>query len=56
MGSPYQIVTVLVVDDVQVARRIAARVLSEEGYRVLEADGRISCCWTWSCPGGMVWP
>jgi two-component system, cell cycle sensor histidine kinase and response regulator CckA len=39
MGSPYQIVTVLVVDDVQVARRIAARVLSEEGYRVLEADG-----------------
>jgi len=26
------------VDDVRVARRLAARILSEEGYRVLEAD------------------
>jgi two-component system, cell cycle sensor histidine kinase and response regulator CckA len=39
VGGPFQIVTVLVVDDVRVARRLAARVLSEEGYRVLEADG-----------------
>jgi len=35
---PLTTVTVLVVDDVSVARRIAARALSEEGYRVLEAD------------------
>ena len=39
MGTPFQVVTVLVVDDVRVARRIAVRILSEEGYRVLEADG-----------------
>jgi DNA-binding response OmpR family regulator len=32
-------VTVLVVDDLRLARQIAARILSEEGYRVLEADG-----------------
>ena len=32
-------VTVLVVDDRSMARRIAARTLSEEGFRVLEADG-----------------
>jgi DNA-binding response OmpR family regulator len=30
---------VLVVDDIRLARRIAVRILSEEGYRVLEADG-----------------
>ena len=39
MGTPFQVVTMLVVDDVRVARRIAVRILSEEGYRVLEADG-----------------
>jgi two-component system, cell cycle sensor histidine kinase and response regulator CckA len=39
VGIPFQVVTVLVVDDVRVARRIAVRILSEEGYRVLEADG-----------------
>lgn len=39
MGIPLQVVTVLVVDDIRLARRIAARILSEEGYRVLEADG-----------------
>lgn len=39
MGTPFQVVTVLVVDDVRLARRIAVRILSEEGYRVLEADG-----------------
>jgi two-component system, cell cycle sensor histidine kinase and response regulator CckA len=39
VGTPFQVVTVLVVDDVRVARRIAARILSEEGCRVLEADG-----------------
>jgi two-component system cell cycle sensor histidine kinase/response regulator CckA len=31
-------VTVLVVDDLPLARRIAVRILSEEGYRVLEAE------------------
>ena len=36
---PYQVVTVLVVDDVRVARRLATRILGEEGFRVLEADG-----------------
>jgi DNA-binding response OmpR family regulator len=39
VGIPLQLVTVLVVDDVRLARRIAVRILSEEGYRVLEADG-----------------
>lgn len=39
MGIPFQVVTVLVVDDLSLARRIAVRILSEEGYRVLEADG-----------------
>ena len=39
MGIPLQVVTVLVVDDIRLARQIAARILSEEGYRVLEADG-----------------
>ena len=39
MGIPLQVVTVLVVDDLRLARRIATRILSEEGYRVLEADG-----------------
>jgi DNA-binding response OmpR family regulator len=39
VGIPLQVVTVLVVDDLHLARRIAVRILSEEGYRVLEADG-----------------
>lgn len=39
MGTPLQVVTVLVVDDIRLARQIASRILSEEGYRVLEADG-----------------
>jgi two-component system, cell cycle sensor histidine kinase and response regulator CckA len=39
VGTPFQVVTVLVVDDIRLARRIAVRILSEEGYRVLEADG-----------------
>jgi two-component system, cell cycle sensor histidine kinase and response regulator CckA len=39
VGIPFQVVTVLVVDDLHLARRIAVRILSEEGYRVLEADG-----------------
>jgi CheY-like chemotaxis protein len=39
VGTPFQVVTVLVVDDILLARRIASRILSEEGYRVLEADG-----------------
>jgi len=36
---PLVTVTILVVDDRNMARRIASRILSEEGYRVLEADG-----------------
>ena len=31
--------TILVVDDEPVPRRVASRLLSEEGYRLLEADG-----------------
>jgi CheY-like chemotaxis protein len=31
--------TILVVDDERISRRVAYRILSEEGYRVLEADG-----------------
>ena len=36
---PVAVRTVLVVDDRNMARRIASRILSEEGFRVLEADG-----------------
>jgi two-component system cell cycle sensor histidine kinase/response regulator CckA len=39
LGLPLHIVTVMVVDDRRIARRLAARILSEEGFRVLEADG-----------------
>jgi two-component system, cell cycle sensor histidine kinase and response regulator CckA len=39
LSLPLVAVTVLVVDDRSMARRIAARTLSEEGFRVLEADG-----------------
>jgi two-component system, cell cycle sensor histidine kinase and response regulator CckA len=39
-GLPLVVVTVLVVDDRRMARRIASRILSEEGFRVLEADGK----------------
>ena len=38
-GVPVRVRTVLVVDDRSIARRIASRILSEEGFRVLEADG-----------------
>lgn len=31
--------TILVVDDEKISRRVAYRLLSEQGYRVLEADG-----------------
>ncbi|MEO8201200.1 MAG: response regulator [Gemmatimonadota bacterium] len=31
--------TILVVDDERISRRVAYRLLSEQGYRVLEADG-----------------
>jgi two-component system, cell cycle sensor histidine kinase and response regulator CckA len=34
---PPQVLTVLVVDDEPVARRVAFRILSEQGYRVFEA-------------------
>jgi CheY-like chemotaxis protein len=33
------VTTILVVDDEQISRRVASRLLSEEGYRLLEADG-----------------
>ena len=32
MGIPFQVLTVLVVDDLHLARRIAVRILSEEGF------------------------
>lgn len=32
-------ITILVVDDERISRRVAYRLLSEEGYRVFEADG-----------------
>jgi two-component system, cell cycle sensor histidine kinase and response regulator CckA len=35
---PRSITTILVVDDERISRRVAYRILSEEGYRVLEAD------------------
>jgi two-component system, cell cycle sensor histidine kinase and response regulator CckA len=38
-GLPLVVITVLVVDDRRMARRVASRILSEEGFRVLEADG-----------------
>jgi CheY-like chemotaxis protein len=31
--------TILIVDDERLSRRLAYRILTEEGYRVLEADG-----------------
>jgi two-component system, cell cycle sensor histidine kinase and response regulator CckA len=37
---PLRAITVLVVDDERLARSIAFRILSEEGCRVMEADGR----------------
>jgi len=40
LSFPLRNITILVVDDERVARRIAGRILSEEGYRVLEADSR----------------
>jgi CheY-like chemotaxis protein len=36
---PHPATTILVVDDERMSRRLAYRILSEEGYRVLEADG-----------------
>lgn len=41
MARPYPPlgITILVVDDERISRRVAYRLLSEEGYRVLEADG-----------------
>jgi two-component system OmpR family response regulator/two-component system phosphate regulon response regulator OmpR len=36
---PLVLTTVLIVDDRRMARCIASRLLSEEGFRVLEADG-----------------
>jgi DNA-binding response OmpR family regulator len=35
---PHPATTVLVVDDERLSRRVAYRILSEEGYRVLEAE------------------
>src|SRR4051794_5214456 len=36
--APSPITTILVVDDMRFARRVAYRILSEAGYRVLEAE------------------
>jgi two-component system, cell cycle sensor histidine kinase and response regulator CckA len=35
---PHPAATILVVDDERLSRRVAYRILSEEGYRVLEAE------------------
>lgn len=35
---PHPGTTILVVDDERISRRVAYRILTEEGYRVLEAD------------------
>ena len=37
---PRPATTILVVDDERISRRVAYRLLSEEGYRVLEAESR----------------
>jgi two-component system, cell cycle sensor histidine kinase and response regulator CckA len=36
---PRTVTTILVVDDERMSRQVASRLLSEEGYRLLEADG-----------------
>jgi two-component system cell cycle sensor histidine kinase/response regulator CckA len=36
---PRAATTILVVDDERISRRVAYRILSEQGYRVLESDG-----------------
>lgn len=36
---PRNATTILVVDDERISRRLASRLLTEEGYRLLEADG-----------------
>jgi two-component system cell cycle sensor histidine kinase/response regulator CckA len=35
------VTTILVVDDERVSRRLATRIFSEQGYRLLEADGAV---------------
>jgi two-component system, cell cycle sensor histidine kinase and response regulator CckA len=41
LSKPFPLIgtTILVVDDERISRRVAYRLLSEEGYRVFEADG-----------------
>ena len=40
-SSPRDATTILVVDDERVSRRLASRIFSEQGYRLLEADGAV---------------
>jgi CheY-like chemotaxis protein len=40
-SSPCDVTTILVVDDERVSRRLASRIFSEQGYRLLEADGAV---------------
>jgi two-component system cell cycle sensor histidine kinase/response regulator CckA len=47
-------VTILVVDDERISRRVAYRLLSEEGYRVFEADGHEEAMDTLRQAGGRV--
>jgi two-component system, cell cycle sensor histidine kinase and response regulator CckA len=46
--------TILVVDDERISRRVAYRLLSEEGFRVLEADGCEEAIDALSHAGGRV--
>jgi CheY-like chemotaxis protein len=47
-------ITILVVDDERISRRVAYRLLSEEGYRVFEADGCDEALATLSQAAGKV--
>lgn len=51
---PRTATTILVVDDEQVSRRLASRVLSEQGYRLLEADGAVEALQVLSQAQGRV--
>ena len=51
---PHPGITILVVDDEPISRRVAYRLLSEEGYRVFEADGFVEALDTLCQASGRV--